>query len=76
MAPTPPATANLAAFLSIKKKASSAEAQKFLLVMATKVKAFLLMNLMNLSKQATKHMQQEMAYLTTEFSEDPDYLQT
>jgi len=49
--PIPPAMANLTAFLSIKKKASSEEVQKFLLVMATNVNAFLLMNFINYSNK-------------------------
>jgi len=65
---------NLAGFLSIRKKASSAAEQKFLLVMATRVKALVLINLTNLSKHETQHMVAYKAYLITTFSEAPCYL--
>ena len=62
--PIPPAIANRKAFLKIKKKASLHAIQKQLLVIAHWIYAFLLMNLIILSKQARQQWHIFNPYLT------------
>ena len=52
ISPTDATAPNLKAFLTMRRKAFQADAQKFLLVRATWMYAFFVMNLMHLSKQA------------------------